>query len=65
MLNDGRYTFKVAIISNLKTIEVLTDDIFGFDAHDKGEMRKEYIGTWPGVIRPKLAWQTELLDEQE
>jgi lipopolysaccharide transport system ATP-binding protein len=63
LLNDGRYTFKVAIVSNLKTVEVLTDDIFGFNAYDGGEMSKEYTGIWPGVIRPKLAWQTERLEQ--
>ena len=63
LLNDGRYTFEVAIISNLKTIEVLTDKSFSFDAYDGGEMCKEYTGVWSGVIRPKLAWQTELVQQ--
>ncbi len=36
-------------------------------AHDSGEMRKElsFYTAWPGVVRPRLAWQTEYLGSRE
>ena len=63
-LNEGRYSIRVALVSNISNIELLTGEIIGFNTHDTGEMRKEYTGYWLGVVRPKLAWQTELLVEQ-
>jgi len=63
-LNENHYTIRVAIISNNSHIELLTGEVIGFNTHDTGEMRKEYTGAWIGVVRPKLAWQTECLDER-
>jgi lipopolysaccharide transport system ATP-binding protein len=28
---------------------------------ETGDMRKEYTGDWWGVVRPKLAWNTEAI----
>jgi lipopolysaccharide transport system ATP-binding protein len=60
-LNENHYSIRVAIVSNNSHLELLTGEIIGFNTHDTGEMRKEYTGHWLGVVRPKLAWQTELL----
>ncbi|HEY5040981.1 MAG TPA: ABC transporter ATP-binding protein [Verrucomicrobiae bacterium] len=60
-LNEGRYSIRVALVSNISTLELLTGEIIGFNTHDTGEMRKEYTGYWLGVVKPKLAWQTERL----
>jgi len=38
---------------------LLVEDVISFKVHDTGEMRKEFYGGWLGVIRPKLAWETE------
>jgi len=40
---------------------LLTPEIIGFSAQDTGEMRKQYLGGWIGLVRPKLAWQTTQL----
>ena len=61
-LNEGAYSLRVAICSGISTIELLTEEILGFQVHDTGSMRKEYGGGWIGVVRPKLAWQTEQLE---
>ena len=61
-LNENRYSIRVALVSNNSHIEFLTSEIIGFNTHDRGEMRKEYNGYWLGVVRPKLAWQTQQLD---
>ncbi len=63
-LNDGHYSIRVALCSDVTHIELLTSEIIGFVVHDNGEMRKEYSGYWLGVVRPKLAWQTERLEAE-
>ena len=63
-LNENHYSIRVAIVSNISHLELLTGEIIGFNTHDTGEMRKEYTGHWLGVVLPKLAWQTEQLVEQ-
>lgn len=63
-LNENYYSIRVVILSNNSHIELFTGEIIGFNTHDTGEMRKEYTGHWLGVVRPKLAWKTERLTEQ-
>lgn len=58
-LNEGRYSIHVIVLTDLINTEVAARDIFSFNVHDTGAMRKEYMGTWIGAIRPKFAWQTE------
>ena len=60
-LNEGHFSVRAAIVSDVHQIEFLTGDVLSFTIHDTGEMRKEYGGGWIGVVRPKLAWQTEKL----
>jgi lipopolysaccharide transport system ATP-binding protein len=60
-LNECQYSIRVALVSNGSTIELLTPEIIGFSAQDTGEMRKQYLGGWIGLVRPKLAWQTTQL----
>jgi len=66
-LNEGTYSINAFVLSgalNLSaplSIEVRVDEVISFTVNDTGEMRKEYTGGWIGVVRPKLAWQTDLL----
>ena len=60
-LNEGRYSIHVVILTDLTNYEVAERDIFSFNVQETGAMRKEYMGAWIGSIRPKLSWQTELL----
>jgi lipopolysaccharide transport system ATP-binding protein len=60
-LNECQYSIRVALVSNRSTIELLTPEIIGFSAQDTGEMRKQYLGGWIGLVRPKLAWRTTQL----
>jgi lipopolysaccharide transport system ATP-binding protein len=62
-LNECGYTIRVALVSNFSTIEILTQEIISFMACDTGEMKKEYLGSWLGLVRPKLAWQTTKMSE--
>ena len=60
-LNEGYYSIRVALVSDVSRIELLTQEIVGFTVHEGGEMRREFVGPWLGVVRPKLAWRTEFL----
>ena len=63
-LNEGRYHINVAILTNVTQIELLARQVVSFTVHDSGPMRKEWGGEWLGVVRPKLAWQTQYLESQ-
>ena len=41
---------------------ILEDYVLSFNVHDTGEMRKEFLGSWIGVVRPRLYWHTEQLE---
>jgi lipopolysaccharide transport system ATP-binding protein len=59
-LNVGRYSVHAIILTDLTNAEVVEKDVLSFNVHETGAMRKEYIGDWIGVIRPRLAWSTQL-----
>ena len=57
-VQEGIYTI-TPIVGRLpvKTTALMEDEL-SFAGHDTGAMRKEYLGHWIGVVRPKLAWST-------
>ncbi len=59
-LNEGRYSVTVVILLNNSAVQVRIDQPVSFTVHETGEMRKEFMGKWIGVVRPKLEWHTEL-----
>lgn len=61
-LNEGIYSIHVILLTDKGADEVFFKDAVSFTVHETGEMRKEYTGVWIGVVRPKLAWKTELLN---
>jgi lipopolysaccharide transport system ATP-binding protein len=63
LLNDGRYYVTVYIASfGPEVAEAYVPEAVGFDVLDTGAMR-DAGGTsqWPGAVRPRLPWRTELL----
>jgi lipopolysaccharide transport system ATP-binding protein len=60
-LNEGMYTINAFALTDVTRIEAAANEVVSFTVHDTGAMRKEYGGTWIGVVRPKLAWQTVYL----
>ncbi len=57
-LNDGRYSVDAYIATNVIREEACAARAVSFVVHDTGTMRKEFGGSWPGVVRPRLSWQT-------
>jgi homopolymeric O-antigen transport system ATP-binding protein len=62
-LNEGRYFINALVMTDVQHVEARVDEAVMFNVHDSGAMRKEYGGYWLGVVRPRLAWQTERLLE--
>jgi lipopolysaccharide transport system ATP-binding protein len=60
-LNSGTYSISAIVVSDTTHVEAMARDAISFNVTDTGSMRQEYHGRWIGVVRPKLAWQTEQL----
>ena len=58
-LNEGLYRVNVVILNEVSRREVFAKEVIEFFVQDTGTMRAEYHGAWGGVVRPRLAWQTE------
>jgi lipopolysaccharide transport system ATP-binding protein len=61
-LNGIAYKISPAVGRYPSETLAFEEDAVSFQVHDTGEMRKEYLGYWLGVVRPKLAWQTERIE---
>jgi lipopolysaccharide transport system ATP-binding protein len=59
LLNESRYSISVFIVANMARHEVVAHDVMAFDAYDTTP--REFHGTVMGVVRPRLAWSTELV----
>ena len=63
MLNDNKYRINAFLVPNNNTSQMaIAQDVLEFNVIDSGEMRKEYRGSWIGMIRPKLNWITQKVD---
>jgi len=62
LLNEGRYSINAIVLTEVTRTEIFAREVVSFTVHETGAMRKEFGGSWLGVVRPKLAWQTEYLN---
>jgi lipopolysaccharide transport system ATP-binding protein len=62
LLNDGRYRVELLVVQDANTIVYRHDDVLAFEVHDSADLRGGWYGRWPGVVRPLLAWDTELVE---
>ncbi len=65
LMNNG--TYRVSLFASLNGVgggeEVNWQDTVAFEIQDAAsELRGEYYGHWPGVLRPNLSWKTELIE---
>lgn len=61
-LNEGRYQINAIVLTDTTSVEVFANEVVSFTVVESGAMRKEYGGDWLGVVRPKLAWQTQYVN---
>jgi lipopolysaccharide transport system ATP-binding protein len=65
-LNDGTYYISAYVFRLGYGVEAQGSEAIGFSVFDTGVMRLPGGGReWPGVIRPRLHWETELVDGAE
>lgn len=63
-LNSDEYWISAFVVSGATSIEAEADHCVSFRVHDDGEMRREYSGQWIGMIRPRLAWNSQRLPSE-
>jgi len=63
-LNEGLYNIKAWVLKNISATAAEARESITVNIIDNGEMRKEYVGEWFGVVRPKLEWYTSLVGEK-
>ena len=65
LLNDGTYRVKLYVVKDKSNILFIQDDVLVFDViDDLVEGRAAWLGKWPGLIRPNLNWETELVADE-
>lgn len=60
-LNSENYSIGVGIQNGRLEWQAWEQNLLTFVIHETGEMKKEYMGSWGGVVRPKLNWYTKYL----
>jgi homopolymeric O-antigen transport system ATP-binding protein len=63
LLNDGVYRILLLVVKNRNTILYRHEDVLVFEVHDSMSARAEWYGKWLGIVRPRLKWETDLLEE--
>ena len=59
-LNEGSYKISVFLAPSISFKEMTeAREVLSFQTHDTGEMSKDYLNTWIGLVRPKLSWNSE------
>jgi len=64
LLNDGVHRLELNIRRNERQLVYRLDDVLVFDVLDSTEERNGSFGKSIGAVRPPLAWQNLLLEEQ-
>jgi len=61
-LNAGAYSIRLLMVRDGATVLHQFDDILTFEVQDDPETRDGWFGAWPGAVRPRLQWNTELVE---
>jgi len=59
LLSDGEYRLTVILWEGYYQLICREDNVASLRVVDAGEVRGDYTGSWEGVIRPSLQWETE------
>jgi len=55
-LNSGSYAITPIIGQNISETILCCENVLSINVNDTGVMRKEFTGTWIGIVRPKMKW---------
>lgn len=61
LLNVGRHRFKVLVVKDLSSVLYQYESDVTFEIFDLEEREISTYGREPGVVKPALAWKTELM----
>lgn len=64
LLNSGVYRVELLIVRDQATVIFRDEKALTLRVHDVPEAGRAWHGAWPGAVRPRLAWQTELVERQ-
>ncbi|GAB4517673.1 MAG: ABC transporter ATP-binding protein [Anaerolineae bacterium] len=59
-LNTGRYSLHLGVTTDVTRPHIYEKHVIYFTVYESG--KQEFMGNWPGVIRPRLAWKTHHLE---
>jgi lipopolysaccharide transport system ATP-binding protein len=65
LLNNGVYRLQVIACENEGVLLFEQMDVLGFGVGDAPDLRGAYYDEWPGVVRPNLLWNTELVEKRD
>ena len=60
-LNESAYKISAFLVPPNTAEMAIAEEVLSFNVNETGTMTKEYVGLWIGQIRPKLAWNTEMI----
>lgn len=61
LFNEGNHKANVLLVKDGRYISANITDAVDFRKVDSGLNRKNFFGTWEGIVRPILQWQTSKL----
>lgn len=61
-LNEGGYSINAIVNKNVSTVEAFVEEAVTFTILDSGDMKKEYTDYIGGIVRPKLEWNTVVVE---
>ena len=60
-LNGGEHTVTLIMWADGYRLLAREDEVVGFNVHDTGGVRGDYLGGMQGAVRPALDWRNESL----
>ncbi len=63
LLNDGAHRVRLSVIKDFRELLFRYDDVLSFDVREAAEERKHGYAKVPGAVRPRLDWQTKIVEE--
>jgi lipopolysaccharide transport system ATP-binding protein len=60
LLNDGVHRIELIIMQGSELVYQDSDFLF-FTVRDSAELRDGWFGKWPGAVRPRLRWVSEIV----
>ena len=62
LLNDGTHRVQLYIVEDESVVLSRHDDLLVFDVVEAPGERRNWYGKWIGAVRPRLQWNTELIE---